>query len=91
MKNVPTKEAKAALFMRLRPYDGGICKRKCWEMSASTAGLGLKYEGSGSHGSRSHLLLIFQTECGNLSAISLYSPSLYDMRSMKTAETKKFW
>ena len=56
-----------ALFMLLRPYDVGLCKRKCWEMSASTAGFGLKYKGShdsgtsGSHGSFSHLLLIFQT------------------------------
>ena len=57
--------------MLLRPYDGGLCKRKWWEMSASTAGFGLKYQkqmgarAMEAWGAWVTGVFIFQTESGS--------------------------
>ena len=65
-------------------------------MSASTAGFGLKYKGSrdsgtsGSHGSRSHSLLIFQTESGRGST-HLLEFSLIPPIIIYPGEYEKWW
>ena len=82
--------------MLLIPYNDGLYKKNCWEISASTAGFGLKYKGSrdsgtsGSHGSRSHSLLIFQTESGRGST-HLLEFSLIPPIIIYPGEYEKWW
>ena len=66
--------------MLLRPHDGGQCKRKCWEMSVSTAGFGLKYQkqmgvrAMGAWGAWVTGAFTFQTESGSGSNFSYIDP-----------------
>ena len=77
----------SAVFMLPRLYNDGLCKRKCWQMSASSAGIGLKYQkqmgarAMGAWGAWVTGAFIFQTNSGrgstHLSAFSLtYTPTI---------------